>query len=569
MKILIVDDAEIMLLLIQKFVSSLGHQTLLAANGQLAVDAYKAERPDLVLMDMMMPVMDGPEAAQQIKAIAGDRWVPIVYITGIGEENRLAEAIEQGADDYLLKPVNFRILEAKIKAIQRSIDLQHKVREQSATLADYYERAEEEKRVARHLMEQMVNADRLADPQLQYWIDPAESLSGDLIAAARTPGHVLYVMLADGIGHGLTAALNVLPLTQPFYTMTEKGFSPPEILSEMNRKVRQVLPIGRFVSLAMVAIDSAMGTLEVWNGGMPELLLLNAQGERVTSWKSRFLPVGILPPDRFNGATEHYRFAPGDHLVMFSDGLVESHIGDGEQFGYERVVHGLRPSVAGAINLESLKVGLVEFMQGASHHDDVSVALISCSAGVSAKAVKASGEDGQEKHRIDFDTPVTVDWRFNLVLGPNELRSCSVVPFVMEFIKQIDFLKPAQSEVFLILSEMFNNALDHGVLEVSSALKDVRAGMDEYLRQRIERLENLKSGEVELELSLVEVDGRKGLRVRMRDSGKGFDYSGKLSARDDDSQTHGRGIRLLRNLAESIQFVGNGNEVILYFMPPQ
>lgn len=233
------------------------------------------------------------------------------------------------------------------------------------------------------------------------------------------------------------------------------------------------------------------------------------------------------------------------------------------------VVHGLRPSVAGAINLESLKVGLVEFMQGASHHDDVSVALISCSAGVSAKAVKASGEDGQEKHRIDFDTPVTVDWRFNLVLGPNELRSCSVVPFVMEFIKQIDFLKPAQSEVFLILSEMFNNALDHGVLEVSSALKDVRAGMDEYLRQRIERLENLKSGEVELELSLVEVDGRKGLRVRMRDSGKGFDYSGKLSARDDDSQTHGRGIRLLRNLAESIQFVGNGNEVILYFMPPQ
>ena len=572
MKILIVDDAEIMLLLIQKFVSSLGHQTLLAANGQLAVDAYKAERPDLVLMDMMMPVMDGPEAAQQIKAIAGDRWVPIVYITGIGEENRLAEAIEQGADDYLLKPVNFRILEAKIKAIQRSIKLQHKVREQSAALADYYERAEEEKRVARHLMEQMVNADRLADPQLQYWIDPAESLSGDLIAAARTPGHVLYVMLADGIGHGLTAALNVLPLTQPFYTMTEKGFSPPEILSEMNRKVRQVLPIGRFVSLAMVAIDAALGTLEVWNGGMPEIMLLNAKGERVTGWKSRCLPVGILPPDRFSGATEYYRFALGDHLVMFSDGLVESHIGDGEQFGYDRVVRGLLPDAEGNISLDSLKVGLVEFMQGASHHDDVSVALISCSTESSSRPVRASALEGgaeAEKRRIDFDAPVMVDWRFNMVLGPNELRNCSVVPFVMEFVKQIDFLRNVQSEVFLILSEMFNNALDHGVLEVSSSLKDVRVGMDEYLRQRIERLENLKSGEVEVDLSLVEVHGRKGLRVRMRDSGKGFDYSGKLDAGEDNTQTHGRGIRLLRNLAESIQFVGKGNEVILYFMPPQ
>lgn len=568
MKILIVDDAEIMLLLIQKFVGTLGHQTVLATNGHLAVEVYKAERPDLVLMDMMMPVMDGPEAAQQIKAISGDRWVPIVYITGIGEENRLAEAIEQGADDYLLKPINFRILEAKIKAIQRSIDLQYKVREQSAALSDYFERAEEEKRVARHLMEQMVNADRLADPQLQYWIDPAESLSGDLIAAARTPGHVLYVMLADGIGHGLTAALNVLPLTQPFYTMTEKGFSPPEILAEMNSKVRQVLPIGRFVSLAMVAVDAALGRLEVWNGGMPEILLLNSRGERVTEWKSRYLPVGILPPDRFSGATEHYQFAPGDHLVMFSDGLVESHVGDAQQFGYARVVEGLAPDADGAFHLDALKAALVDFMQGASHHDDVSVALISCSRDMGVSSV-AAADAPTEKRRIDFDAPVSVEWRFNLVLGPDELRNCSVVPFVMEFIKQIDFLRAVQSEVFLILSEMFNNALDHGVLEVPSSLKDVRMGMDEYLKQRIERLENLKSGEIELDLSLVEVQGRKGLRIRMRDSGKGFDHTGKLRAGDDDTQTHGRGIRLLRNLAESIQFLGNGNEIILYFMPPQ
>ena len=86
MKILIVDDAEIMLLLIQKFVSSLGHQAVTASNGQMAVEAYRAERPDLVLMDMMMPVMDGPEAAMRIKAIAGDRWVPIVFVTGIGED---------------------------------------------------------------------------------------------------------------------------------------------------------------------------------------------------------------------------------------------------------------------------------------------------------------------------------------------------------------------------------------------------------------------------------------------------------------------------------------------------
>ena len=486
-------------------------------------------------------------------------------ITAEASYERVVSVAEIAPDDYLLKPINFRILEAKIKAIQRNSDLQQKVREQSAVLAEYYERAEEEKRVARHLMEQMVNADRLADPQLEYWIDPAESLSGDLIASARTPGQVLYVMLADGIGHGLTAALNVLPLTQPFYTMTEKGFTLPEILVEMNRKVRQVLPIGRFVSTAIVAIDSVGGTLEIWNGGMPEILLLNRAGDKVAGWKSTHLPIGILSPEKFTVTCEHYEFAPGDRLFLCSDGLLESHLADGEQFGIERALAALQSRADAPGRIEGLKHALTDFMQGASHHDDVSVVLVDCSATSDA----ASEFVPSERLGIDYDSHLHVCWRFQLVLGPDELRNCSVVPFVMEFVKQIDFLRNVQSEVFLILSEMFNNALDHGVLEVSSSLKDVRVGMDEYLRQRIERLENLKSGEVEVDLSLVEVHGRKGLRVRMRDSGKGFDYSGKLDAGEDNTQTHGRGIRLLRNLAESIQFVGKGNEVILYFMPPQ
>ncbi len=563
MKILIVDDAEIMLLLIQKFVSALGHQTITATNGQIAVDLYQSERPDLVLMDMMMPVMDGPEASMRIKAIAGNKWVPIVFVTGIGEENRLAEAIEQGADDYLLKPINFRILEAKIKAIQRSIDLQQKVREQSAVLAEYYERAEEEKRVARHLMEQMVNADRLADPQLEYWIDPAESLSGDLIASARTPGGVLYVMLADGIGHGLTAALNVLPLTQPFYTMTEKGFTLPEILVEMNRKVRQVLPIGRFVSTAIVAVDSVNGTLEIWNGGMPEILLLDRNGGRRNGWKSGHLPIGILPVERFSATTEHFRFAAGDRLFLCSDGLIEAHVGDGEQFGIDRALAALHATPGEPVRVERLKGALNQFMAGAAHHDDVSVALIDCGEAVRVEQKYAP----VERKGLDYNAPLSVCWHFQLVLGPDELRNCSVVPFIMEFVKQIDLLRHSQSEVFLILSELFNNALDHGVLDIASTLKSVNAGMDEYLRQRIERLENLQDGEVEVDLSLLQMGPRKVLRIRVRDTGRGFDHATRMAAADDDLQTHGRGIRLLRNLSSSIQYMGAGNEVVLYFEP--
>ncbi|WP_137936351.1 fused response regulator/phosphatase [Chitinivorax sp. B] len=561
MKILIVDDAEIMLLLMQKFVTALGHQTVLARDGQQAIDLFVSEVPDMVLMDMMMPIMDGPEAATRIKSLARDRWVPIVFVTAIGEENRLADAIEQGADDYLLKPINFRILEAKIKAIERSIELHQKVREQSAKLADYYERAEEEKRVARHLMEQMVNADRLADPALTYSITPAESLSGDLIAAARTPGHRFYVMLADGIGHGLTAALNVLPLTQPFYTMTEKGFSVPEILSEINSKIRQVLPVGRFVAVSIASVDPVNRQVEVWNGGMPDILFFDSRGNERARWKSHHLPLGILPTNEFNATTAHISYDDEGWLFFCSDGLIEARREDGRLFGIEPIFEAFRTS-PGKDAFIKLQSDLGTFMQGTAFHDDVSLAMVHCAAGELQPAASYS-------IRNDIDSSVATDlhWRIALTLGPNELRRCSVVPLLMEFVKQIDYLKPALSDIFLILSELFNNALDHGLLEVPSALKTAEAGMDEYLRIRSERLEMLSRGEIELELSQVDIQGKRALRIHIRDSGAGFDFSSLEKSQGTSRLTHGRGIRLVKSLVSYMQYSGTGNEVVLYFVP--
>lgn len=565
MKILVADDTEVMLLLVSRFVESLGHTVVQARDGLEAIEVFQREQPDAVLMDMIMPRMDGIDASRAIKQCAGKRWIPILYVSAIGEESRLADALERGGDDYLVKPVNFRILEAKLKAVERSVDLHQTVLVQSAKLADYYDHAEEEKKVARHLMEQMVNAERLSDVQVHYWLNPAESLSGDLIAVARTPGRVLHVLLADGIGHGLTAALNVLPLTQPFYAMTERGFSIAAILREMNAKVRLVLPFGRFVSVAMVAIDQSNGRMEVWNGGIPPVVLFDSSGREVQRFNSQHVPLGILLPQDFDAEPTTYALESDGKLLMFSDGLIEAHNQEHEIFGMERVIplvaHGAAPQA-----LQNLTTGFSIFMQQAPNHDDISVALID----VCAVYASASGTQQNSAAEPDFELPpadMEREWALSMVFGAKELRHLNVVPMLMGLVDQLPDLRKEQSTVFLILSELFNNALDHGLLRLDSEIKQQANGMDLYLQERAHRLQLLPAGQISLSLEGLRQGDRFLLHVEVGDTGPGFDFLEIEEPASGHRLFYGRGIRLVRSLCQYVHYQGNGNRVSVYFVP--
>ncbi|WP_157669998.1 fused response regulator/phosphatase [Chitinibacter sp. GC72] len=573
MKILVVDDTEAILLLISRFVEALGHQALIARNGQEAINVWRQEQPDLVLMDVMMPVMSGPEASVQIKAEAGATWVPIVFVTGVGEENALADAIERGADDYINKPVNFRVLEAKLKAFGRTLDLNRKVREQSQTLADYYERAEEEKRVVRHLMDQMVNSERLADPQFDYWLSPAESLSGDLIAAARTPGQALHILLADGIGHGLTAALNVLPLTQPFYSMTEKGYSITDILFEMNAKIRQVLPIGRFVCVSLISIDEVGGTVEIWNAGMPPIQILDQQRQVVRVCSSSNLPLGIVPSHSLDLVPERIYYKQPGYIVAYSDGLVEARNAGKAEFGLPTLLDSLSQSDDRQM-LARVQAEFLQFLDGEQHHDDVS--LVVARFGMDVQAAKTELEVQAVEARFDeisadFNLLAECSWRYSLILSAQELRYVNTIPFMMSFVKEIKSLAHVQSDVFLILTELFVNALDHGLLLLDSAIKTQPDGMEEYLAQRAERLANLQEGRIEIDLMGLKYKDAEVLKIRVKDSGEGFDWSNAfqtpVSHTSHPSTAFGRGISLVRALSLKVQFNGLGNEVEVYYLP--
>lgn len=124
MKILVVDDTRVNLALIVTYVEQMGLTAIPAENGSQAIEIFRREQPDLVLLDVIMPDIDGFEVARQMRQIEEiDSWTPIIFLSGMTSDEDLEKGISSGGDDYLFKPVSEVVLGAKIRAMQRIINM--------------------------------------------------------------------------------------------------------------------------------------------------------------------------------------------------------------------------------------------------------------------------------------------------------------------------------------------------------------------------------------------------------------------------------------------------------------
>jgi len=137
MKVLIVEDTRTNLLIFTKQISSMGHEVVSATNGQEAIEVFQREKPDLVLMDVMMPVMDGLDATREIRKISGTQgWVPIIFLTAMQKDGDLVRGIEVGGDDYLTKPISSIVLKSKVIAMERIAQMRNDLIEVTDKLQD-------------------------------------------------------------------------------------------------------------------------------------------------------------------------------------------------------------------------------------------------------------------------------------------------------------------------------------------------------------------------------------------------------------------------------------------------
>jgi len=375
LRILLADDSAINRQILAVFLRKLGHSVDVVEDGAKAVARFSPDTCDLVIMDVLMPVMDGYEATRRIKAACGERWVPVLFLSALETDANLVAGLNAGGDEYLAKPTNFTVIEAKLRSLSRTLALHREPERTRRDLQTYRDARETEDRLAIEIFDQFMQSPDLADPALHYWMSPASDFSGDIAAAARAPDGRFYALLADATGHGLAAAISALPVLTLFYDMAKVGLPLGRIVTKINSQLRVALPTGRFVACGFLCADPARGTSELWLGGLPPALLLDAEGRVLRELAAEHLPLGIEDVDWRNAATTILDAPPGAQIVLLSDGLTEAVNAAGEAFGMARLRAALASAPAGQ-RLDAVRDAVLAHMGDLAPHDDVTLMLV-------------------------------------------------------------------------------------------------------------------------------------------------------------------------------------------------
>jgi len=377
LKILIVDDDRDSRALLQRFLRGEGYELILAEHGREGVECFVESQPDIVLMDVMMPEMDGYEAARAIKAAAGERFVPIIFLTAVRDEKALAECVACGGDDFLTKPYSRVILLAKIDALRRVRGLYRTLQAQRDELARHEMRLLRERELAERVFTRIMRRGRVEAHNIRYLSQPAAISNGDLLLAERSEEGRQYVLLGDFTGHGLSAAMGALPVSQLFRRQVAEGVGLEGVVRGLNDALCEILPTGMFFAAALLEYVPERLSLRLWSGGLPDTLLYRADEGRLERFDSRNLPLGVVGSEELEPVVESIPVSRGDRLYLYSDGVIEARNGDEELFGSERLEVCLRGGGAEG-GFDAVAGALVRFRGGRTQDDDITLLELVC-----------------------------------------------------------------------------------------------------------------------------------------------------------------------------------------------
>jgi serine phosphatase RsbU (regulator of sigma subunit) len=477
-----------------------------------------------------------------------------------------------GAHDYIetsAEPSEYtaELFSAKIASQIRIAAMQTLVQQQNAQIMDYHKHLMYEQQLAEEVFNKVSQNNGIDMANIRHWLSPIAVFNGDVLLAAPTPSGGLIVLLGDFTGHGLPAAIGTIPLASTFYSMVEKGFSMPDIIKELNAKLHAILPVSVFCCASVVQLNFDEGIVDIWNAGLPDSYVLRKDSSTIEAISSNGLALGIVGAGEYQPKPTRFNLLTGDRLYLLSDGVLEATNDKGEQFGDERLLE----AISGQVNANpekgfaAIKQQVIDFIGEHSRADDISL--------VELGMVNASDFAAMYKRTQKTITAEPVSWHFSYELRPDSLRYQDPVPLLLHLLMEVPTLRRYSGQLFTIITELYNNALEHGLLGLSSALKQAPEGFKSYYSARNDHLNELKQGTVCFTLDYQGDDKQGLLVVDVKDSGKGFNHAELASLaqpfNEGSHQTQavlsGRGIPLLQSICSKIEYLGCGNHARVEF----
>ena len=393
-KILVVDDNELNRDMLARRLQRKGYEVEVAVGGREAIVAISENDFDLVLLDIMMPDVDGLEVLETVRRRFDISELPIVMATAKTASDDIVKALKMGASDYVTKPIDFQVVLARVQtqihlkiAIDRNRSLETSLALQNESLEKANRYMQQSLQSAAKFQQSLLTqVPPVTDGvEIAWRYSPCDELAGDSYGVYELGDDKILIYQLDVAGHGVKAALLAVTLlhllnpTTPGNLVLENAtdgnpVSPQDVVAELNRRFQINEESNQFFTMVYGIYDCKSGVFRYVNAAHSTPIAISS-GATLIDEESN-VPVGVLPDIEFVENT--LVLNKGDAIVVYSDGIIEASGPENELFGEDRLVEFLSSNGSGVVDdvVRQLEVTVREWSGDIGLEDDLSILMV-------------------------------------------------------------------------------------------------------------------------------------------------------------------------------------------------
>jgi len=329
--ILIVDDNPANVEIFQMRLLANDYDIITATDGEMGLAMAREKHPDLILLDIMMPKMDGLEVCRRLKGDPSLPFMPIILVTAKSESRDVVAGLEAGGDEYLTKPVDHAALVARVKSMLRIKLLHDTVLKQSTQLNQQLKTATKIQSLFWPKIPELKAGGHIWAVSV-----PATYVGGDLYDVIPLPDESLLAYVADVSDKGVPAALIMAALSTTIRSESQTQNEIDELLASINNNLYNLISEeGFFATIVIVKYWPVSGKMQFALGGHFQPLWIVEDGIGNMP-QLNGISLGIMPDAHFE--KKEITLSPGESILLFTDGLIEAENEGKELFGNERLI---------------------------------------------------------------------------------------------------------------------------------------------------------------------------------------------------------------------------------------